>query len=188
MTPARTLVAVVLALAAVLSSWAVLRLQREAEPPPLVGPPRSDYTATDFELVMLDADGGESFVVTGPLLTRHPAVGTLSVDEPRFAVPDQHGKPWTARAADAWISADGSELRLTGDVQIDGPPGDAAALGLRGESLSIFPRENRAASDDVVTVLDGATILTGRGIRAQFDTRRVEFLSEVRIHHVPRRS
>lgn len=174
----------VLCVAAAASSALVWQLYRSDEPAPLTGPPRSDYFLVDFELVSLDEQGREAFRVTGPLLSRHPHLGTISIEQPRFLFPAEDAQPWTARAARAWASADGDELRLNGDVALDGPDeSEQGPLAFRGESLSVYPKDRRAASDDVVVFTSAHSILQGRGFRADMQTRRFQLLNEVSGHY-----
>jgi lipopolysaccharide export system protein LptC len=178
----------VLLLLAAASGWLLWQLREPPAPPALVGPPRSDYTLEEFELVALDADGRESFLARGPRLARHPFLGTLDIEQPRFVIPDRGGAPWTSRADRAWVSRDGTELRLLGAVELRGPAADPAAPRLVTERLNVYPREDRVDTEAAVTVTEPGSILRARGLRAELDARRVELLSEVRIRHeAPRR-
>jgi lipopolysaccharide export system protein LptC len=176
-----------LALVAAATGWLLWQLREQAPPAELLGPPRSDYSLERFELVALDSDGRESFYATGPRLARHPQLGTIDIEQPRFAFPDSNGERWTSRARRAWVSRDGSELRLHDAVELRGPPGQAEPLRLLTDRLDVFPRDNRVATESAVTVTEPGSILRARGLRADLDTRRVELLSEVRIRHEPPR-
>ena len=173
-----------LLVAAASSSMLLWWLYRQDEPEPLTGPPRSDYFLTDFELVALDAEGKESFHVSGPHLSRHPYLGTIEIQQPRFALPDRRKGFWLARADRAWVDASGSELRLIGAVALDGPTeGDNRELAFRSDRLTVFPRERQVQSDAVVTLTSPHSILRGRGLRADLDTRRFQLLDEVTGHY-----
>ncbi len=183
----RSLAAFVLFLLAAVSGWWVWRLHSDAAAPPLVGPPRSDYLLYDFSLVALDVDGRESFAASGPRLTRHPGLGTLDVEQPHFSSPDARGEVWTSRAARAWVSRDGSEVRLLGDAEVLGPPpASGAPIRMSSDRLVLFPRTQRIETDAPVTVTEPGSILRATGMRAEIDARRVELLSQVRIQHEPR--
>ncbi len=174
----------ILFLAAAASGLALWQLYRTDEPEVLTGPPRSDYFLVDFELVSLDDHGKEAFSVTGPLLSRHPHLGTITIEQPRFLFPVEQAQPWTARADRAWASAGGDELRLDGSVALDGPPeGGQGPLAFRSQSLSIYPKERRAASDAMVAFTSAHSILSGRGFRADMVTRRFQLLNEVSGHY-----
>ena len=176
--------AAVLFIVAIASGLALWRLYRADEPEALTGPPRSDYFLVDFELVSLDDHGKEAFRVTGPLLSRHPSLGTISIEQPRFLFPVQATQSWTARADHAWASAAGDELRLDGDVALDGPPeAGQGPLAFRSDSLSVYPKERRAASEEMVVFTSAHSILSGRGFRADMQTRRFQLLNEVTGHY-----
>lgn len=184
MTLPRWLPGLLLLLVAAVTGGLVWQLQRSEEPPPLYGPPRSDYVLVDFELVSLDEAGGEAFRVNGPMLSRHPHLGTLDVAQPRFLFPDSNGKPWNARAARAWVAQRGDELRLTGEVEFDGPPQPNGRIELRTTELTVLPELNEVRSDAAVTVTGPGSILRGHGLRADLDARRFQ-LSKVTGHYAP---
>jgi lipopolysaccharide export system protein LptC len=181
------LVRALLLVAAVATGWLAWQLRRVDEPPPLVGPPRSDYSLREFELIAFDEQGVESFSARGPRLARHHHLGTIEIEQPRFRVPDSAGDGWNGRAQRGWISADGNELRLLGDVDLLGPVGEAGEepMHLVTPALNVFPREDRVATDAAVTVTGPGSILRGRGMRADLQARRVELLAEVKIRYEP---
>ena len=91
---------------------------------------------------------------------------------------------WLARADRAWVDAGGTELRLIGAVALDSPPeGGSGELAFRSERLDVFPRERKVQSDAVVTLTSRDSILRGRGLRADLDTRRFQLLDEVTGHY-----
>jgi lipopolysaccharide export system protein LptC len=185
MSSAQRLAAVLLALAAALSSWLLWQLREEDGPPQLVGPPRSDYHVDQFELLAFDEAGAEAFSLRGPRLSRHPALGTFDIEQPRLRLPGE-GEGWQGRAERGWISADATRVRLTGNVDLrGGAPRRGGALRLRSEELELLPRENRALSAQPVTVTGPGSILRGRGLRADLDAKRVELLAEVTGRYEP---
>jgi lipopolysaccharide export system protein LptC len=185
MTLPRWLPGLLLFLVAAGSGWLVWQLQRAEAPAPLYGPPRSDYVLIDFELVALDENGGESFRVNGPMLARHPNLGTLDVKEPRFRFPDSGGKLWDASAGRAWVSQRGDELRLSEDVKFDGPPGRGGGrIALRTPELTVLPKENAVRNESAVTVTGPGSILRGRNLRADLDARRFR-LSQAKGNYAP---
>lgn len=174
----------VLAIAAAASALALWMLYRVDEPVPLTGPPRSDYFLIDFQLTALDQDGQEAFSVAGPLLSRHPWLGTIVIEQPAFQFPVAEAASWTARADRAWASANASQLRLDGDVALDAPAdGTRDALAFRTDSLDVFPRERRAATDAAVAFSSPHSILRGRGFRIDMGSRRYQLLNDVNGHY-----
>ena len=175
-----------LVLIALGSSWMLWQLYQREAPATLYGPPRSDYTLIDFDLIALDDKGQESFRVTGPMMARHPFLGTMDIEQPRFRFPDSDGLPWNARADRAWAAADGKELRLRGDVEFDGPPREGSGrVELRTPLLNIFPDVREIKSDALVNITSPGATLQGRGLHADLDARRFQLLSEVRADYAP---
>ena len=176
---------VLLALAVAVTGWMVWQLQEDDLPPPLYGPPRSDYVLIDFEMLSLDEQGVEAFSAKGPMLARHPYLGTLDVEQPRFLFPDSEGKPWNARAGRAWVAEDGNELRLSESVEFDGPrDAQGARIEVRTPDLTVLPEVNEVQTDSAVTVTGPGSILRGRGLRADLDARRFR-LSRTTGHYAP---
>ena len=181
----RFLPGLVLFVVAAVTGWMVWQLREDEAPPPLYGPPRSDYMLLDFEMLSLDEQGVESFSAQGPMLSRHPHLGTLDVERPRFLFPDRDGKPWNARAGRAWVAQDGDELRLTGSVEFDGPrDAQGARIEVRTPDLTVLPEANEVRTDSAVTVTGPGSILRGRGLRADLDERRFK-LSRTTGHYAP---
>lgn len=181
----RVLSVILLVLAAVGSSWWLWLLQDKPTENVLLGPPRSDYQLLDFQMVALDKDGHEAFSASGPQLARHPTAGTLTVIAPQFTLPDAKGERWQAKSAQAWISADGEELRLLSDVVIDGAATEQRNTRIETDRLDVFPQSSTLQSDHTVTIRDAASILQGTGLRADLNTRRFQLLSKVSARYVP---
>lgn len=184
MNPSRWLPGAILFLVATITGWMLWQLRERDEPPPLYGPPRSDYTLVEYELVALDEAGAESFRVNGPMLARHPFLGTLDVEQPRFLFPDSSGNPWNARAARAFVTAKGEEVRLSGGVEFDGPPENGRRIELRTRQLTVLPKTRELVSDVAVTITGPGSILRGQSLRADLNARRFQ-LSDVTGHYAP---
>lgn len=166
-----------LALLAIVSGWWLWSLDDGNDEATLIGPPRSDYSLENFQLLAMDERGREAFSVRGPRLSRHPFLRTLDIDSPRFEFPDEDGSRWKARSGHAWVDADGKELLLYDDYVIDGPPGrngtGASRLRMNGPDIRFYPDTKIAETDNDVTIVDGRSILRGHGMRAELDSRHV---------------
>ena len=190
----RGLLTLVLLAAALVSGWSIWN---HRAPEPVRGPAsgRSDYQLYDFDLVVLDAQGAEAFTLQAPRLSRQPGDASLDLATPVFQFPvgeapagDDAPVRWTMRSERAWVSPGGDEVRLQGDVRADGPGTDGMAASMRTERLAVFPRSERATSDDRVTVRNGGSIIhSGRGLRMDLANRHYQFLSDVEFRYVPDR-
>lgn len=156
--------------------------------PPVEAPQRSDYILRDFELTTLGADGAEAFTVRGPYLQRDVGGRSISLVQPRFSFPDADGVGrWQARSDVAWVSPKADQVHLMRKVEMVGPPSPAGiSTRLDTERLVVFPDADRAASEQLVTVTQGASIYSGTGLRVDMRAKRVQLLNEVKLRHAPR--
>ena len=182
----RGIIILLLLVGALLSGWAVWK---HRQPPLRVASidNRPDYVLHDFELTALDGQGKESFTLRAPKLERRPGDETMSLATPVFFVPNGSGDHWEIRAKEGWISADQKEVRLIGDVKANSPPDDLRPITMNTERLSVFPRQNRASTDAVMTIVQPGSILRGRGFAVSTTTKRYEFRSEVKTRYAPNR-
>jgi lipopolysaccharide export system protein LptC len=183
-----------LLLAAAVTGWSVWK-HRPIDRDGAQAPARSDYVLTDFEAVVLDREGRESFTVQAPRLARSPNDRTMTLETPVFYIPvaptpgqaPSREAGWVVRAATGWVSGPGDELRLKGNVTAKSGTGRAVPVTMATEQLNVFPEANRATSPATVTVTQSGSILRGQGMEAQLDSKRVRFSSKVKIRYVPPR-
>jgi lipopolysaccharide export system protein LptC len=179
------LVAALLA-GALLSGWFAWRGDAPAE----VGQEaeaRSDYILRDFEVVTLDSEGAESFSLRAPELHQTPGARTLELVTPLFLMPDQHGSRWEVRARTGWVNEKSTLVQLRGDVVADSPMGASRPTVVRTEQLDVYPEENRATSEAVVTITTPGTTMRGTGMEADLASKRIQLLSKVSLNNDPTR-
>ncbi|HEV2606709.1 MAG TPA: LPS export ABC transporter periplasmic protein LptC [Xanthomonadaceae bacterium] len=183
----RALLTAALVLTGAVASWGAWRLRPQPPPSEDVGPPRSDYTLDVYHLVVMNKQGKLSFVSNGPYMARNPNDESLNLNHPDFSFPDQASKgDWTAHSEAGWVSAKGDIVKLARAVKLDGPvvPGQNQAH-LRTEQITVFPKQETAHTDLLVTATQGASILIGTGMNANLKTSYLELLSKVSLHDVP---
>jgi lipopolysaccharide export system protein LptC len=177
-------VAIVLLLAAALvSGWAAWHRGGE-EMPVVAGNGRPDYVLHDFELVALDARGQESFTLRAPSMLRNPDERSMRMAAPVFLLPDREQRYWRVSSREGWISPDGDELRLRGDVRVASPPGERK-VGMNTEQLNVYPDRNVATSPAAVTITQPGSILRGRGLETDLASKRYVLKSQVHTRYVP---
>ena len=183
---------VTLVVAAAATGWSVWT-NRPDERRPLDPDARSDYILDDFQVVVLDDAGRESFTLAAPKLERHPGDRTMSMATPVFYIPASPGNDlprtreagWEVHSQAGWVSADGEELRLTGGVTAKTVGQRERPITMTTEQLNIFPRKDRATSPSLVTVEQPGSILRGHGMEALLDSKRIRFNSNVKVRYVP---
>lgn len=174
----------VLLVAAAATGWSLWRERGPASDAPAVAG-RPDYVLEDFELIALDEQGRESFTLRAPRLARDPASRTMDLTTPVFVIPPRPGSgghEWTVRSRTGWVSADGDELRLRGQVRADSVDAQGRPVDMRTEELNVFPEARRATSAVAVTLRQPGLILNGRGLEAQLDAK-VLHLNDVKARY-----
>jgi lipopolysaccharide export system protein LptC len=179
----RAVAIVLLFAAALVSGWAVWRGGKD-KMPVVAGNGRPDYVLHDFELVALDDAGRESFTLRAPSMLRNPDERSMRMATPVFLLPDRDERYWRVSSRDGWISPDGDELRLLGDVRVASPPGERK-VGMNTEQLNVYPDRDLATSSAVVTITQPGSILRGRGLETDLASKRYILKSQVHTRYVP---
>ena len=179
----RIAVTLLLLVAALASGWAIWH-KSAGDLPVVAGNGRPDYVLHDFELVALDEQGHESFTLRAPQMLRNPDERSMRMSTPVFLLPDREQRYWRVSSRQGWISPDGKELRLDGDVVVASPPGERK-VGMATEQLNVYPDRNLATSPAFVTITQPGSILTGRGLETDLASKRYILKSQVRTRYVP---
>ena len=185
----RSVVTVLLLIGAAVSGWS-LWIQRGDEAATVAGSSRPDYVLNDFELIVLGAQGNESFTLRAPKLARDPTSRALDVTAPLFLIPpgpDSRSDAWEVRASTGWISAEGDELRLRGEVRAVSDGSTGVPITIASEQLNVFPEEDRVSSAVAVNINRPGSILRGHGLEVYLDTKAYTLESEVRSSYAPTR-
>jgi lipopolysaccharide export system protein LptC len=144
------------------------------------GPPRSDYTLTDFTLNALDAEGKLSFQTIGPWLARRGEDGSIFVTTPDYVIYDGNGHEWKGKSDSAWVNKDGTIMRLDGHAEMH----RLAAQGVQPvdvvtRDLTTWPKDKKLETAAPATIIQPGSILRGTGMRGDLNTRELELLSDV---------
>ncbi len=183
----RTAIAGILLLGALVSGWSLMSRMDKGPTEQVDIGGRPDYLLNDFELVVLDAAGKESFTLRAPVLARDPVLETMDVTTPVFLIPakQKDGDAWEVRARTGWISADGDELRLRGDVNAVSDGRQSDRISIDTQQLNVFPDADRVDSAVQVTVNRPGSILRGNGLEVNLATKQYTLQSEVKSRYAP---
>jgi len=179
----RSLLTLGLLLIALITTWSTWQSQ-EPEPLTELLAQRSDYVLYDFDLVSLNADGEEAFTLSAPELHQTPGARTLELTTPTFFIPQNNNRRWQVNANTGWVSANSEQVRLRGHV-IAAPIDESDQTRIETEALDVFPQQELATSDVLVTLTRPGATMRGTGMRAHLDQNRVELLSKTRLLHDP---
>jgi len=187
----RRLVLIIAALAvfALATQAIVWFLAPREEESAFVGPPRSDYTLTDFTLDALDEQGQHSFSMVAPRMARRQDDGSIYVSTPDYEIVDNSGNLWKGTSESAWVNKDGSIMKLQGRVDMHRIETEKVTpVQILTRDLTVLsdpkvknsqqPRERRLETAELTTVIDPTTVAHGVGMKANMTLKIVEFLSE----------
>ncbi|MEO7916309.1 MAG: LPS export ABC transporter periplasmic protein LptC [Dokdonella sp.] len=167
-------------------SQLLLWLVREPAKVDFVGPPRSDYTLSNFNLTALGDDGKLSFRMTGPLLTRSDRDRSIYATTPAYVMVDGSGRPWQGKSDAAWIDKAGTIMQLRGDVLMRSETDGKPTSTITSSDVTIWPKTNKLSTDAKATIEQPGSIVRGTGLRADLTTHTMELLADVHSTFEPK--
>jgi len=181
MSPKQIALAVLLAVAVLVSGWMLLREHERRAPARFTGPPRSDYQLHEFELASYDETGKLSFRLQSPRLTHDDARSAFHVDAPKFQFFNHDGKAWNATGKRALVDTRSKQVALREDVRVSQvSTGAQGRFVLTTQALDADTVNKRLTSDTTVTVQRPGSILRGIGLTANLDTKQFDLAAAVR--------
>lgn len=143
------------------------------------GPQRSGYTITDLTYFDYTDDGHLQLRVKSPFLERREADQSYYFDKPDFLLPQEAQPPWYGTSAYGWINGDGTLLELSGKVDMyQDALDDRPSAEMHTADATIWPREQRLASDAPSQMRQGTNRMRGVGLRANLDTSYLELQND----------
>ncbi len=176
---------VVLALLAGATLW-LERSTREPEAPPAAVDNRNpDFVAETARLVSFDAGGARRYELVSDRISHFPRRDVSVLENPRLeAIRDAVTTTVTARNGEA--RAGGDEIFLRDAVRVRRTSPGAVPLELDALSLTIWPSEERARSDEAVTIRQGGGLARGNGLRADNLFGTLELIGAASVTIPPR--
>lgn len=155
-----------------------------------VGPPRSGYTLTNFRMWSYGLDGLPAFRMQSPHLERHEGDESLYINSPKFELPsNEAGVPdWLGESLYSWVDKSGTLIKLQGPVYMHRPAfADTGAAEMHTSEVTAWPKENRMETAAPVQMVQGATTMSGTGMRASLNDNHLELLDDSHGSFPPRK-
>ena len=156
-----------------------------------VGPPRSGYTLTDARVTEYNAAGQPSFHLQAPHLERREGDDSLYLNSPTFQLPArQAGVPdWHGKSLYGWVNKAGTLLKLQGPVEMQRAAfGTTPATDMHTSDVTAWPKENRLETAAPARIVQGASTISGVGMRANLTNMHLELLDDVHSTFMPAKS
>lgn len=180
---------ILLAFAALGSSFLVWYTRDRTDAQTFAGPPRSDYTLNDFTLDAFDTTGKRTFRVIGPHLARNGDTAEIFVTTPDYLLVDSSGNPWYGKSDAAWVNSDGTIMKLQGHVEMHRQDSDKVKpIDVVTTDLTTWPKDKKMETAAPATITQQGSILKGIGMRGDLNTKTLELLSDVHSIIEPKNS
>jgi LPS export ABC transporter protein LptC len=170
-------------IAIVVAGWIALdRVQNSASasPPNTALTQDPGYAARDAQLIETGDDGLPMYTLRASLIQQQPATQLVTLDAVQMQVRDPDGDIWSGRADHGRIEQDDALVELNGAVRLWGQiPGDSRPAQVATEQLFVNTRTDVATSPAAVLLSWGPQELSGTGLEASLNGRRLKLESNV---------
>lgn len=154
---------------------------------------RPDYSITAFHAVDLDEQGRLRYELAAETLVHYATPERAELKAPEMVfyrnnseAGDATSEPWQLTADTGAIASGGDRLDLHGNVQVARLAEEGSGrMTLQAEQLTVYGREERAATDGPVTLSSPLASLTGKGMNIDMKKGQMHLLSQVRGHYDP---
>jgi lipopolysaccharide export system protein LptC len=147
-----------------------------------------DFIVEHFTSRRFSLDGRLQHQLSAQKMAHYPDNDSTEVSTPSLVYYGQ-SQPLLVDAERAWISKDGKEVRLIGDVQMKRNAHDKQPdLLVKTAELRVFPDDELARTDTPVTIINGLSTLQGHGLEANNHTQTFTLLGRVQgvLQRAPR--
>lgn len=164
-------------------------LDAQVSPP---GPPRDgnmrhdpDLVAEGVRAVEIDKDGKPVQTLAAERARHYPDDGTVEFDAPRFVMTEPDKPKFTVQAERARVSGDRENAYFEGRVRATreaetGGDDPAGPITLTTEFLHVIPRQDRAQTDQPVTIEETRGIIHATGLVLDNRSKTLDLRSKVR--------
>lgn len=145
-----------------------------------------DYFLKNFTATSMNNRGKPDYQVKAKYLKHYPDDDSMELQQPLFSFYNNNIKTWTAQANEAHVTKDSKKINLKGNVilnQIKSSDKNSP-VKLTAEQLTIEPEQNIAHTKSNITMQHGNNTIQSRGMKANLDKNRIEFLSKTRSQYV----
>ena len=179
---------ILLMVVAAVASWQLVQ-KEEPESPSAAGsgPRTTDYYVKGLDVTRMTAAGKPAHRLLASDLRHYTDDDTTELKRPHLTVYQDDAPPWEVDATSAWMSADGSVVLLSGEVEIRREAGsNNRPVRILTRDVRVQPGEDYAETDEKVRVESESDWLDAVGMQAWLrPPSRLKFLSQVKGFYVP---
>jgi len=151
----------------------------------------SDYQLQQFSIQSFDAQGHFKSQLWGEQALHYPDTDTLEIKQVRLHGLDLHGATTRGSALRALVSANSTQVELTGQVHLVHQPAPAAnataAMTFDSEALHIDTERDELHTATPVVIAQGGKRFSANGMTYQHEQGQLELRGQVRSTLTPQR-
>ncbi|AYH42594.1 LPS export ABC transporter periplasmic protein LptC [Azoarcus sp. DN11] len=157
-----------------ITTEAEVRLSAEARTAP-------DFVAKQTRLIAFDHAGRQHYELLADKITHHPQTDVTTLELPRLHY-ELNGRELYLSAAQGEVLRRGDEVHLAGDVRgrRSAAP-DRPEMTLATASLTVWPDDERAETNDPVVITQGASTARGNGMKSDNIFGTLELIGNARV-------
>lgn len=140
-----------------------------------------DYYMEHFTVHAMNPTGTPRYSLTAESMQHYASNDQSELTRPHAVFHRPDGPPYVLDSERGRVHGEGEQVDLLGQVDIDREAGTAnRPLHVTTRDARVFPDRDYAESDEFTVIRSADSHLQGVGMRAWFDERRLQLLSQVK--------
>ena len=137
---------------------------------------------------MINDEGKRTVLIESPKMIHYSENDTTEIQAPHITVYRDSPEPWRIHSDFAKASNGTDKIYFWNHVEIHHATDTATpATTMKTDSLTVFPKENIAQTEDAIIVLQPDTTIHAIGMMANLNDGVVKLISAARGEYVPKR-
>lgn len=143
-----------------------------------------DYFLHNFSASVMNKKGKLAYQVKSVHLEHFPDDDTMELKQPVFTFYTDNLISWTGQSDAAIIYQQDKIIKLSGHVILQQTANSSKnPMLLNARQLTIEPERNRVTSKSFIKLTQGKNYIQSKGMRANLNQRKIEFLSKTSSHY-----
>jgi len=136
-----------------------------------------DYYMEDFTAITMGENGNPVNKLYAVYMEHNPVDDTFELDMPVLEIYREYDNPLNISAEKGWVTNNNEVILLRGNVRmLEVNSANEIVLNVETTEARVLLVDEYAESDQYVTITAKNATITGRGVRAHFNTSRLEIL------------
>jgi lipopolysaccharide export system protein LptC len=169
-----------------LSIWSILISKKPLPLTTTTSQNRPDAIMENVTAIILNKEGAPSLKIEAPKMIHYAENDATDIQKPHITLYRQSPEPWYINSNYA-KATQGIEQIFFWDHVVIHHPRDIAnpATTMTTVSLTVFPSQQLAKTNDNVTLIQPDTIINGLGMLANLNDGTIQLLAQARGEYVP---